>query len=389
MRVGLINFHFVHNYGAVLECVALKKHIESLGHNVTVIDYRPDYMEQQFAVFPSPIKFAKWAQKDYANSSKLYRFYRMLRRAVQALYRYKTIKIRKNRMAAFEPFIQKNMNLTKRYHTLNDLQKNPPECDVYISGSDQIWNPYVTAGIDPAYFLTYGSVTTKRIAYAVSPCQLNVKEYSSNLKKYLANYDAISLRERELCDELEMIYNKKIEVCIDPTLLLSADDYSKIEEPPKKMPQDYILVYGFIDRDNPELLGKCASYISKETGMKIIDISLDTVSFPSPVIHLDALTPGEFLSYIKNAEYIVTNSFHGTVFSAIYRKSFWSVEKYSTASRMTEFMNKIGLADRLVTEFRESIIDRAIKIKPDYKFLDETLACLKEQTNRFLTKVLK
>jgi len=390
MKVGIINFHFAHNFGAVLECMALQTYIESLGHEVVVIDYRPEYMVQSYAVYPSLIEHAKRANRDFADKSFVYRCYRMFRRSVQALIRYKDVGKRKGRSQAFETFIQKNMHLTNRYKTIEELQNNPPECEVYISGSDQIWNPYVTnSGLDYAYFLDFGSEKIRRIAYAVSPCQLEVEKYSCDLKKLLHEYDAISLREQQFQTELSTLSNQEVEVCIDPTLLLMADDYNKMEICPDGCPEKYILVYGFDDKEEPELLGKCAEVCANEMQLPIIDISYFKIKNPCDCKYINVVSPGEFLMYIKNATYIVTNSFHGTAFSLIYHKNFLCVERKATASRMKELMLKVGLEKHLVANFDKKRIEDNMKTKIDYAGVDACISELKEPSIDFLNKALK
>lgn len=374
MKIGIINFHFAHNFGAILECVALQNYIKSMGHEACVINYRPEYMVQSYAVYPNPIKYAKRANRDFADRSFLYRCYRMFRRFIQALTRYKDVETRKKRNIAYESFIKKNINLTKLYKTLKDLQECPPECDIYISGSDQIWNPYVTnGGLDRAYFLDFGKADIKRVAYAVSPSQLEVGKYKEELIELLGKYDSISLREKQYQHEINRLTGKKIDVCIDPTLLLVASDYTNMEETLAQCPEEYILVYGFIDREDPDTLKQCINYLRNVTNLPVIDISYFQMDIPFKHSYIKAVSPGQFLTYIKNAKYIVTNSFHGTAFSLIYHKDFWSVERKSTASRMHELMVNVGLSERLVSGFNENDMKKCLEHRIDYSSIDDEI----------------
>lgn len=389
IKVGIINFHFAHNFGAVLECIALQTYIESLGYEAYVINYRPEYMVQSYAIYPNPIEYAKRANRDYADSSLLYRCYRMIRRAIQALTRYKDINTRKSRNTVYESFIHKYMHLTKIYKSLDDLQKYPPKCDVYVSGSDQIWNPYVTnAGLDRAYFLDFGEEKIKRVAYAVSPSQLKVDKYKEELKELLKKYNSISLREKQYQEEITLLSGKTVDICIDPTLLLSADDYRRLEEPIEQCPEHFILVYGFIDREDPYTLKKCISYLQKETGLPVIDISYYEMNISCKHSYIKTVSPGQFLTYIKSATYIVTNSFHGTAFSIIYNKNFWSVERKATASRMHELMINVGLSDRLISCFDKDDMSREIYRKIDYKDIEKKVKYISLKSAEYLKEAI-
>lgn len=388
MQIGIINFHFSHNYGAVLECIALKEVINALGHQVSVIDYRPTYLVQQQTVYPNPIEYAKWAAGDFHDSTVIYRWYRMIRRAAQAIFKYRNVALRKQREHAFEPFIERNMCLTKRYTTQDELRANPPAFDVYISGSDQIWNPYVTGGkLDPCYFLQFGVDTIRRVAYAVSPCQLDVQKYAEALNVYLSRYAAISLREDEKRNELRRIVGNDIPICLDPTLLLPADEYRRFEETISEE-KPYILVYGFLDRDDLHLLEQTTEMLAQTMCMRIIDISQDSLKWSIATIQYKSVTPGEFLSYIKNATYVVTNSFHGTAFSLIYHKRLLSVKKSGTGSRLFQILSQVGLSRLYIEDAVQSDIMREILCDIDYKESDKKLSLLANDSISYIVASL-
>lgn len=387
MIIGTINFHFAHNFGAVLESVALKEYLEKKGHQVIAIDYRPEYLEQQYAVYPNPFAFARWAAKDYTESPVTYRLYRMSRRFIQAFMYYKDAELRKKRSQLFEAYVKNNMNLTRRYRTIEDLKKEPPTCDVYISGSDQIWNPMVTAGIDEGYFLNFGDFSARKIAYAVSPCQLNVEKYKNKLAPLLMAYEKISLREEQFICDLSEMSNAPIENCIDPTLLLDESDYQKYMVKPEMSFKEYILVYGFDDKLSPKLLNDITSMVSMKTGCKIIDVSMDGRKRIDSAINLEVVSPGEFLYYVKNARFVVTNSFHGTVFSIIYNKKFVSVSKSGTSSRAGELLASLGLNDRMTAISDERTSHALVDDDIDYHEVHKRLMKLRKKSELFFKEV--
>lgn len=385
MKVGLINYHFVYNYGAVLQCTALKEAIESLGHNVIVIDYRPFSQQQYYLPYPNVLKCAKVAYNKFPEKSILKRAYIAVKWFVHVIILYKKAKYRKLLEKKFSSYVNQYLNLTCRYNTIEDIRNNPPEADAYVCGSDQLWNPNVTWGLDAAYFLNFGN-KQKRIAYAVSPCQLDIHEYSEKLQGWCKNLDAISLRETEKRDELESLLKRSISVCIDPTLLLTADQYKKFEEEINGLPEQYILVYAFCDEDKNKLLKSTLTSIYREKKIEIIDVSIDNIQWDLPVTKKNDSTPGEFLFYFKNAAYIITNSFHGTVFSIIYHRKFLSVTKHGTASRMAELLKKLYLENHMVRNLSE--INHENLEHHDYLKADKSLQKLKTESLEYLMSTL-
>ena len=388
MIIGIINFHFAHNFGAVLESLALKEYIEKKGHTVLTIDYRPEYLTAQYDYKPNPFAYARWAAKDFQDRSSFYRSYRMFRRFIQALTYYKDFGIRKKRFYAFDNYVRKHMTLTCNYNTIGELRNNPPACDIYISGSDQIWNPKVTAGIDEAYYLCFGSSKVKRIAYAVSPCQLEVDKYKERLKKLLCKYNQISLRESEYIKELRELTNTEIKTCTDPTLLLKKEDYLKYIEPPRECVKEYILVYGFADNEKPHLLNEIAKTLALEKKFDIIDVSMDGHKQLYFANKQRVVSPGEFLYYVNNASYIVTNSFHGTVFSIIFKKQFIAVTKSGTVSRLSELVDNLGLNDRLLGDVNTDKIIELSDTKVDYLCVEKLLNDIRYSSEAFLSEAI-
>lgn len=380
-HIALINFHFAHNYGAVLESLSLKTILEKLGYSVQVVDYQPYYQKQYYIEYPNPFKAAYWRFKGEWDCSLGQRLIKAIKWGLVTVRNYKFSKQRHEMKNAFYPFVRKHFNLTEKYDSLGSLKKNPPIADIYICGSDQIWNPKVTFGLDPAYYLDFGSSQVTRVAYAISPCAaLDTYFFKDELSKLLVNFKAISLREVEKKEELEDIYRKPIDICIDPTLLLEADDFRPFEEDIKES-ERYILVYAFTDHDNTAI--KAALNMAKEKyNLKVIDISYEKIDWTQSVERKYAVTPGEFLSLFKNASFIVTNSFHGTAFSIIYQKQFVCVPKKGTEHRMIELMRKLGAGDNL-------IIDNFQSIKTiDYVQLNYYLANYRNESMRFLKQSL-
>ena len=312
MQVDIITFHFVPNQGAVLQCCALKLFLEKKGHSVAVIDYRPQYHTVRYSKHRNPFIYAEWYWKKYKKSSLLNK----TRIYCQSFLRAICLNIKKSEnktLDAFEVFVSRHIPLTTRYTSLKQLQDNPPIADAYVGGSDQLWNPeLLDQEFDQAYFLNFGKDTTARVSYAVSMGKIQDSNYLKELNWYCKPLTAVSLREYN-AETIEAI-GRDVHICIDPTLLLDDNDYEPMESNNIES-KPYIFVYGFEDtneiheaigmaqnRYNCEIINGSPHRIMYENSRKIRDFG-----------------PDRFLSFIKNAQCVVTNSFHGSAFSIIYR----------------------------------------------------------------------
>lgn len=203
--------------------------------------------------------------------------------------------------------------------------------DYYVCGSDQIWNPDMMGGVcSDFYFLNFGDNTAKRIAYAASIGKENIEtKYLDYFKNSLSTFDALSLREQACKQQLEQLINKPIEVTLDPTLLLSKYEWEKVCADIEELPP-YLLVY---DLSASKEFTDAVNALSKK-------LNLPVVHFRSKKIYNNELKrffdygPAEFLSLIKNAEFVFCSSFHGTVFSVIFEKEFLVWNSGKTSSRM-------------------------------------------------------
>lgn len=384
MKIGIINFHCSNNYGAVLQCLALQDYLTIRGHDCYVIDYEPRYIIQQQIPFGNPFFFATWAKKEYSESNFFLKIYKMFLRTGHCIYNYRYAITRKRRNSHFRSFCKANLKMTSIYTNNAAIESNPPIFDVYVSGSDQIWNPKVTySRLDSVYFLNFAPNNKKKIAYAVSPCQLEISLYKDELSYYLNKYTAISLREKDKLNELQKITHNNIETMIDPTLLLEKTNYSKYEDNSIKLPKSYVLIYGFSTKENPWLLSDIASDFAEQDKLPIFNISIEPILVRKGIKNYPSLGPGQFLTFVKNADFIVTNSFHGTAFSIIYEKNFVSVEKKITASRMGELMTQLNLSDRLINCYDDKLLDNIKKTPINYSKIRKIISEYKKKSDFF------
>ena len=376
MNVGIITFHFAHNQGAVLQCYALQKALTKMGHDVKVIDYCPGYHTIRYSSAPNPFSMAILGYKKEKNRKFTSRMRHMVRKFAKGIY-INTTKKYKGREQNFSRFTKEHLNLTNKYKTIKALRKNPPLLDAYVSGSDQLWNPELVNGFfDPAYFLDFGSKDIRKITYAVSLKESYTEQEKQSMKMLCENLDAICAREKNsVADEL---FEQNYTVCVDPTLLFDMEDYESITSKETEE-EPYIFVYGF---QTSETMVEAITVISKELGIRVINGSPERVMIKDATNAYD-YGPDVFLSYIKNAQFVITNSFHGTAFSVIFKKKFVTVAHTTRGKRMTELLEKLELSGRI---WRNAECDWRSEV--DYTQADKKRNELKIQAKDYLNKNL-
>ena len=364
MKIGILTFHNAHNYGAVLQVYALKKAIEKLGHKVIVVDYRNNIIEGQY---PYKRKVSLEGGKNKLKFPLNYMKY---------LYSNKQYHEKWNK---FNEWIA--------YYVLEDLvrctkkQLSKLDLDMFICGSDQIWNPGLTGGFDGVYFADF-ETKAKKVTYAASMgLSALPEEQEVQFASYLKNFDMLSVREQNLADYIKKISGIEAEVVVDPTLLLEAEEYEKlIVEMP--LPEKYVLVYCLMD--NEEMLKSAYDYAEKK-GLKVVEFRYFKNIKHFGKIQVANAGPGEFLGLIKNAELILTNSFHGTVFSMLFQKKFYTVALGAVSSRMESLLNLAGLTERYISNGQYEMIDMEKEI--EYEKVKERIKEEQKKSYSYLEKI--
>ena len=313
MKTGIITFHRAINYGAVLQAFALKRKIEELGAAASVIDYINPKDEKGYNLI---------------QTSNLKSF-------ISSLLKYV---FRKKKYIKFIDFRNRHLNLTSEIKNKNDLKLLNKRFDAFITGSDQVWNYNITDG-DMVYLLDFADIG-KRNSYAASFGVTDISEkYKEEYKKILNDFSNISVREKAGARIIQELCYKKVPVVLDPTLLLDRFEWEKIAKPYKR--NKYILIYLLAPS---EAVYKLAEKLSDDFNLEIIVISVDFRSFKFGRKYKCILTAGpeEFLGLFTNAEYVITNSFHGTVFSIIFNKKL-IVDYLKDKGRNTRLENILHL----------------------------------------------
>lgn len=366
MNTGILTYHRAHNYGAVLQAYASMIALHRLGHSAEMIDYTPESISKAYRLF--------FLRHYRSNTPK--NIIKTL--AINAL----TFRRRAVRRRGFNQFINKNMVMSEK--NFGSKFPNPPKGyeAVYI-GSDQVWKERIAAEGYKYYWGDFIKVKGQRvIAYAPS---MEVEKLSEEqklyCKKHLENFDSLSVREKELLELLQPLTDKQIELVADPTLLLDTQDYDRITQN-VKIDQDYILLYQV---GSFPIAREVAEEISEITGFKIVEI-MSSVNLRKQKDRLDCASPSEFLGLIKNAKFIVTTSFHGTVFSAIFQKPFYSVGIDGLTTRLSTLLYSLGIGQRLITKVDE--IDSSRLYEIDYEIVNTNREIIRKKSLEYLNRSL-
>lgn len=361
MKIGILTFHNAYNYGAVLQCYATQELLKSKGHDVEVIDYHnyaidKNYAPNKYNYFRLPKRFWKWPSY-----------------LITAFFYHKRLK-------SFDRFITSFLRLSQEKYDYGKEYKFVGY-DLILIGSDQLWNVDITLGFDDVYWGNFTKdMKTKVLSWSISMNYVPDDADSQNkICQYLNNFDGISVREKKLHDILLNRYKKESVITLDPTLLLSVDKWHGLCKPNQKI-NDYIAVYA-VERSTSAITYEVARRLAKKTnlGIKIIksycdgDFSNEAVQYASP---------DDFLSYINNAKYVVTSSFHGTAFSVIFHKRFFALSDINGKQndRINSLLFHTGLEYCAINQ------NETFDNVPDIDFIsaDKKLHQLKIQTMDFL-----
>lgn len=365
MKIGVITTQYSTNYGALLQAYALQQYIKKYYTNdVEVLNYWPPHGKKYWKLFGS--------NKGWKN--KLLNAYRLCHPRL-LLKKRKLIKV-------FGAFLEENLQMSKEYYDSDMLQSAKDEYSILICGSDQIWN--ITRRDDPVWFLYFAKDwdNVKKIAYSPSVADPIPPGHEENLKKYLANLDYISVRESNDVEQLQKFTDKEIKHVCDPVFLLKPEEWEE-RIPDIKVKEPYILCY-FISVG--DYAYDVVQKIKELTGWKVVYINVNDRDKLKSDKCVRTATPFEFVGYFKNASFVVTNSFHCTAFSVLFKKDFYVIKKNTANSRMESLMNKVKMEDRFVTKDSMDLITKdTLKIdysKCDYEqWIEESKAYLERTIN--------
>lgn len=369
MEVNVITRHAPANYGSLLQSIATQKVLEKVGVENKIIDYIP---KEETGV---RIAFTQLKGKKSWNCNPLKKMAYILGRELENLIMYHK----------FERMRKKYLNMTEHFSTEQELVGFAAESNsIFMTGSDQVWGPVSTGVYDPVYFLEFVSEEKKKIAFASSFGKASFSETDiRKYKKMLSRYSNIAVRENSA---VEMLYDMGIEArqVLDPTLLVTSEkweEYISDKDIPK---EEYVLVYQI--HNNPEL-DRYAIKFAEKVGLPLRRVSplLHQVRRGGKFIYLPDI--GQFLALIKNANYMVTDSFHGTAFAVNFNTQFVEVlPNTGTASRNQSILKLLGLENRIVKDNNDfCFISQMI----DYTIVNQRLIEERNRTMSVLKQILE
>ncbi len=356
--VGIITTFRQANFGSVLQAFSLQYIIDNLGFKSYVIDYR----------YPNSYHYAagKKHQKKHATIKSI------LRPALVML----GLK-RPTKMQTLNQFIAREMNCTKKYATEESLHKNPPIFDIYVSGSDQIWNPNTMFG-DMSYFLDF-AVSDCRFSYSSSfSCDSIPAKYEERYRQHLTKFKVISVRENNGCKIVkELTGRNDVQVVLDPTLLLSRDQWDVYAGKSKllNLPQKYILFYMLAYTYDPQdKMTELLSFAQNKYSLPVISVSPKPPGFKGEYVQIEdshVIGNYEFLYLVKNAAMVITSSFHGTAFALNFGVPFFALMngKSNSDDRISTIVEKLSLTSQLIKT--DTVLND--NLSPYYNTHDEQL----------------
>lgn len=311
--------------------------------------------------------------------------YRLVNRIVAKILPllYPTVK---RRIRRFEDFHKINTRMSKRYLSMPELYQTKMDYDVYVVGSDQVWNPSASSSIEP-YFLTFAPKEAKKISYASSFGVSNIPaSLYEKYKKLLSNIDSLSVREQTGVCLVKALTGRDATCVLDPTLLLNKEQWGNIMLAYPHMPSRYILVYQLLPSD---MLPSLAKKISEEMNCPVYYLAKRAyaVNAPKGMRVIKDAGPAEFLWLIKNASCVVTNSFHGTAFSVNFCTPFYTVlnSKRGSNARITSLLNSVNLMGRIVYEGDKLPFFSFY----DANYVQKHIEMLRKDSTSYLEKALK
>lgn len=338
MDIKVITRHAPSNYGSLLQSIATIKIIERFGHKCEIIDYiRND--ERGLRAITTPLK----NKKEWSGN--------IIKRIAYILLRYPEESIAERK---FDMMRSKYLKMTERCTNLCELSKL--NADIFMTGSDQVWGPTLNGKYDEAYFLSFVK-GAKKTAYAASFGRTEFTDKTKNeYKKLLSKYDAIAVREDSAVQLLMDMDVNCIGQVLDPTLLLTGEEWEKYVDDNNKINGEYILVYQL--HNNP-VLSDYAIKFAKSYNLPLYRVSPTFHQFRRGGKFLYLPDLGHFLSYIKNCKYFITDSFHGTAFALNFNKQFIEIlPNNKTGSRNQSILRLTGLENRIVKNFDDFSIGK-------------------------------
>ena len=361
MKIGILTFHGADNYGAVLQAFALQEYIQSIDNVAEMVNYSPEAVLKDYKTFSLAFSPTFSGAKRYLLHPLI-----LLRRFIRIIPFVRRAK-------KFNEFRKRFFGLQAASYT--DIEKIPQDYDAYVIGSDQVWNTKISQDGKFVYFGKFKRNNKSTcISYAASAGD---GEELLNTPEYFESFDNIAVREVSLKNHLQNNLNIASEIVVDPTLLVKPEVWDRVAATSTYNTREkYVLVYMVY---YTEKALRIAKKIAKRMNMKVIIIDFCRITknhFIAPI------GPEDFVNLFKNASYVVTTSFHGTVFSVIFRRNFYFIStRRKGENRVKLLLNDLKLEHRIVE-------DMPTPEQIDYSYAMQVLPDLRASSEAFLQRTL-
>lgn len=318
--------HKVPNFGSALQAYALQQKVDSLGYDAEIVDYyypNEYHCEKQgLAYFPQRSLIRLLLLNVVGQILLFLRIDKFRKRSIESIERFR---LQKN----YRRFYRKYFKLSCFYGSMDAIKNNPPDYDVYMTGSDQVWNSRFI-GDDSAFFLGFAGTGKPKVSYAASISNRGIdKEYEKKYQQYLKEYKSISVREASTAKIVSDLTSRDVSVVCDPSLLLDKDEWLKICPKKTLVEGEFLLLYvqSYSFDPYPNIVS-FTQRMAERLGLKVVVLmglkegyAVDGASV------FETAGPFEFLQLFRDARFVITTSFHGTAFALNFGKDFYSVVK--------------------------------------------------------------
>ena len=362
--IGILTYHTGYNYGASLQAFALQTVLRKMGYDSEIINFEP----LRFKASREMITLRPTRLKEVIKIVTRIPYWHSLR----------------ERQRMYDDYTQNVLKTSPLYRSEKEVEEHATDYDCIICGSDQIWNLSQddAPAANPLFFLNFPK-HQRRISYAASFGKW-VKEaplHEDVFLPWLKQFDAISVREQSGVDYLRSV-GIDCEISLDPTVLLDKEDYDSVCAD-RLIKEKYILMFGWIT--NQDLIDT-AKKASKVLKLPVYNIVPPPRAMFCGIDRKLDVGPKEFLSMIKHAEFVVTNSFHGTAFSTTFEKPYVSVVTGKADTRMESLLAQLGLSDHLVTKDE---VDVEAIMKTDFESVRNKKTALRQSSFNYLRRSLQ
>lgn len=370
-KVGIITMHRVLNPGSVLQAYALYKQVCKMGYECEIVDYQ----------YPNAFHIDNNHGCKRGVSEKIKLLYQRIKFFI--LYRARLQKKR------YVRFMDEYLSMSKFYSTKELLFKESPKYDVYLTGSDQVWNPKCMKG-DDAFFCAWNS-NGKKISYASSFSTSTIPDiYKEHYSLHLRKYDCLGVREQSAVEVIRNLTGKNSVVVCDPTMLLFKADYLPLLKHSRiHKNEPYILVYALTYAYNPyPQMDTIVKMVKGKMKLPVIYLYTNSVDNYHYRGAITSAGPCEFIDLFMHASFVVTSSFHGTAFALNFGVPFYSIvpDDVSADSRIMSLLQLVGASDRAIKVSQQI---NNVKVDMDYLPINKLIEEFRQDSNNFLKESLK